>query len=153
MPTVASRMTEILATVGIPDTTTKTKEFPGWHMVPAVFLNFNYMIGRDYTDETMRLVEEVAANQTMVKKIADYVLLAEVKTREQAGTLATAMDYIRANPGHPQYQWIVPVGYRLIGRTKDADAYVEERLVQLRAENNITLTQLYEAFAAKLEDV
>jgi hypothetical protein len=153
MPTVATRALEILKAIGVPQVVDKY-DFPGWHMVPCLFLDFDGMTGRDRMDQTLRLTDDISADRSAVKKIVDYVLLAKEKTQEHAGTIDKALDYTsRAKLGHPQYQWFIPVGYRLIGRAKDADTYVEEHLARLRAENNASSTQLYEAFSAELRSV
>lgn len=153
MPTVATRALEITKAIGIPQLVDK-KNFPGWHMVPCLPLDFDGMTGRDRMDQTLRLIDDISADRSAVRKTVDYVLLAKEKTQAHAGTIDKALDYTsRAKPGHPQCQWIIPVGYRLIGRTKDADTYVEQHLARLRGENNASITQLYEAFSAELRSV
>lgn len=150
MPAVATRSLEILEKIGVPNMV-EMAVFPGWHMTPCLFLDFDGMTGRDRMDQTIRLTDDAASQTNTIRKIVDYVMLAAQKTKEQAGTIGAAMDFTRAKwPAHPQWMWIIPVGYQLIGRGDDAAAYMEEQLSRIRAEKNKILTELYESFAVEL---
>ena len=150
LPTVAAQVMEKLSAIGLPQVIEKEK-FAGWHMVPSLFLDFDGMTDRDRMDPSVRLSAEFHEDQEALGKIVDFVHLAAEKTRKHAGTVREALDYARnSTPAHPQYVFTIPVGYRLIGLARDADAYVAEHLTRLRGQNNQDFTKLYERFAAEL---
>jgi hypothetical protein len=150
LPTVAVRVLETLKAIGAPQMI-EEEAFPGWHMVPSLFLDFDHMTGRERMDPSLRLSAEIHDDQDSLRKIVTFVHLAGEKIRECAGTVRDALDFARnaASP-HPQYAFVIPVGYRLIGLTGDADAYVAETLTRLHDHTNPELTKHYERFASEL---
>ncbi len=147
MPRVAERMYEIMQIIGIP-----IEDWPRgfrFQFLPLLSLPLGRLISKD--EQTVRLSDEVHLDAERMARIVDFVCSARDEVREMAGTVDRALDFARDKmPWHPACFYVLPVGYRIVGRLQDCESYLADCRARPQNQSSPSFLTLYDQFAGQL---
>lgn len=86
------------------------------------------------------------------RDILDALFKAERVLIEKAGTLEALVEFGHERmPLHPTMTYVIPVVFSMLGRRKEAEAYIEARVDRFRSDGEQELLGFYERFVEELK--